>query len=98
MSFKLQMTPEAREQLEVIMNDPAKEGLQKQIKKAFKNLSENPKHPGLHSHPLQGAEQVLGLKAWTSYVQNKTPSAHRILWAYSKTGKEIIILQVIPHY
>ncbi len=80
------------------MNDPAKSGLQKQIKKALGYLSSNPRHPSLNSHPLVGSEEATGLKIWTSYAQNKTPAAHRILWSYSKTKKEIIILQIIPHY
>ena len=92
------MTSEAKKQLEDIMSASSKKGLRKQLKKALRLLSENPKHPGLNSHSLQGAEESLGLKVWASYVQNKTPKAHRILWTYSKLGKEIIILQVIPHY
>lgn len=98
MSFKLQMTPESKLQLSSIMQDKSKLGLQKQLKKALTLLSENPKYPSLKSHPLAGSEESTGIKVWTSYVQNNTPAAHRILWAYSKTQKEIIILQIIPHY
>ena len=98
MKFTLQMTAEAKAQLTAIMLDPAKVGLQKKIKKALGYLTQNPKHPSLNSHPLQGSEESLGVKIWISYAQNKTPAAHRILWTYSKTKKEIIILQIIPHY
>ncbi len=98
MQFKLQMTLEAKGQLSIIMTDDSKAGLQKQIKKCFKLLSENPRHPSLNSHPLVGSEGSTGLKIWTSYIQNKTPAAHRVLWSYSKTKKEIIVLQIIPHY
>lgn len=98
MQFKLQMTSEAKEQLSLIMNGGGKSGLQKQIKKCFRLLSENPRHPGLNSHPLVGSEESTGIKIWISYVQSKTPGAHRVLWSYSKTKKEIIILQIIPHY
>lgn len=98
MKFYLQMTSEAKIQLGAIMNDPSKRGLQKQIKKGLGYLSQNPKHPSLNSHPLVGSEESTGLKIWTSYAQSKTPAAHRILWTYSKTKKEIIILQIIPHY
>lgn len=92
------MTSEAKLQLQKIMTDSSKMGLQKQLKKCLGLLSSNPRHPGLNSHPLVGSEESTGLKIWTSYVQNKTPSAHRVLWCYSNTKKEIIILQVIPHY
>ena len=98
MQFKLQMTLEAKEQLSIIMNDGSKAGLQKQIRKCFKLLSENPRHPGLNSPPLVGSEESAGLKIWSSYIQNKTPAAHRVLWSYSKTKKDIIVLQIIPHY
>lgn len=98
MAYELRMTETAEEQLEGIFSDNSKKGLQKQVKKALKNLSENPKHPSLRSHPLKGAEKIFdGLKVWTSYVQNNTPSAHRILWAY-ENDKIIVLLQVIPHY
>jgi hypothetical protein len=98
MPFQLTITPEAKAQIQSIMDDAAKSGLQKQLKKAFGYLSANPKHPGLNSHPLSGAEKALGVKVWTSYVQNRTPQAHRILWTYGKKKDEIVILAVIPHY
>jgi hypothetical protein len=98
MKFKLQMTLEAKSQLQSIMGNKSRLGLQKQIKKCLGLLSQNPRHPGLNSHPLIGSEESTGIKIWTSYVQNKTPSAHRILWTYSKSKSEIIILQIIPHY
>ncbi len=98
MSFRLTITPEAKNQVWEIMNDTSKAGLQKQLRKAFGFLSQNPKHPGLHSHPLQGSEKALGAKVWTSYVQNNTPQAHRILWSYGKQKDEIVIVAVIPHY
>ena len=92
------MTPESKNQLSAIMQDKSKTGLQKQLKKTLGLLSDNPKYPSLKSHPLIGSEEATGLKIWTSYVQNNTPAAHRILWTYSRTQKEIIILQIIPHY
>lgn len=98
MSFTLHITPEAKTQLTSIMEDESRIGLQKQLKKALKMLSLDPRYPALNSHPLQDSEAILGVKVWTSYVQNKTPAAHRILWAYGKTKNEIIILQIVPHY
>ena len=98
MPFSLTVTPEAKEQIRTIMEDSSKAGLQKQLKKAFGFLSQNPKHPGLNSHPLAGSEKSLGIKVWTSYVQNRTPQAYRILWSYGTNKDEIVILSVIPHY
>lgn len=98
MAFKLSMTREAEEQMQSIMDDPSKKGLQKQLKKALGFLRENPKYPALNSHLLVGSEETMGIKVWTSYVQNRTPQAHRILWTYGTKKQEIVILNIIPHY
>lgn len=92
------ITARAETQIESILKDRAKKGLQSQLKKALRLLSENPKHPGLRSHALHGSEDVYGEKVWTSYVQNNTPEAHRLLWHYGPSAKKIALLTVIPHY
>ena len=96
--FDLVWTPEAKEDAENIKKDPAKAGLQRQLKKALTHLSQNPNHPGLRSHPLQGSEKDFGVKLFTSYVQNNTPQAYRILWMYGPNSKQIRIVAIIPHY
>ena len=96
--FELVWTPEAKEDAEKIKRDSAKVGLQKQLKKALTHLSQNPNHPGLKSHPLQGSEKDFGAKLFTSYVQNNTPQAHRILWIYGPKTKQITIVAIIAHY
>ncbi len=96
--FELRMTAEAEQQIQAIMNDPAKKGLQKQLKKALKHLSQNPRHPGLESHIIDSFEKVYQVKVFSAYVQNRTPKAHRILWAYGPKTRQITVLAVIPHY
>jgi hypothetical protein len=96
--FELRMTSEAQIQIETIMNDPSRAGLQKQLKKALGNLSRNPQHPGLNSHPIDAFEAIYKVKVFTSYVQNNTPQAHRILWTYGPKARQITLLAVIPHY
>lgn len=95
MAFQLENSSEAEAQITKIMEDKSKKGLQKQLKKSLKLLRENPRHPGLNSHLLGECE---GMKVWTSYVQNKTPQAYRVLWTYGEKKDTIFILQVIPHY
>ena len=97
-SFELRMTSEAQAQIEQIMEDSSKLGLQKQLKKSLGHLSNNPQHPGLNSHPMASFEAVYKIKVFSSYVQNSTPQAHRILWAYGPKPRQITILAVIPHY
>ena len=84
----------ADKQIKKIYQDKSKKGLQKQLKKVLNLLKNNPRHTSLHSHLMEPKEQ----KVWTSYVQNNTPSAYRILWEYGKKEKTINILQVMPHY
>ncbi len=96
--FELTWTPQAKVDAEKIKSDPAKAGLRKQLKKALTHLSQNPNHPGLRSHPLQGSEKDFGVKLFNSYVQNNTPQAHRILWIYGPDPKQIRIVAIIPHY
>ena len=97
MSYELRMTPEAEKQISLIMNDKSRTGLQRQLKKALGNLRRDPRYPALHSHLLSGSEEAMGIKIWTSYVQNNTPQAHRILWTYGKK-EQIVVLGVVPHY
>ena len=92
------MTSEAEVQIESIMADPARAGLQKQLKKALGQLSRNPLHPGLNCHPMDTLEKVYHLKVFSSYVQNNTPQAHRILWAYGLKPKQLTVLAVITHF
>ncbi|TVQ78927.1 MAG: hypothetical protein EA369_05865 [Bradymonadales bacterium] len=97
-SFQLFITAQAEAQIERIMKDRSKKGLQTQLRKSLRLLSQNPKHSGLRSHPLQGSQGVYGEKLWTSYIQNNTPQAYRMLWYYGPSDKQITLLAVIPHY
>ena len=72
--------------------------LVKQLKKALNHLITNPSHPGLQSHPMGQFDKIFGGKVFSSYVQNHTPQAHRILWLYGPKPKQISIVAVIPHY
>ena len=78
--------------------DRSRQGLIKQIKKALRNLAENPSHPGLKSHPMKNLDEIYGTTVFSSYAQDNTPQAHRILWTYGPKEKQITILAVIPHY
>ena len=96
--FELLLSTSAKEQIQTIMDDPAKSGLQKQLKKAFRHLSQDPSYPGLSSHPISQFDKIFGGKVFSSYVQNNTPQAHRILWVYGPKAKQITLVAVIAHY
>lgn len=96
--FELFLSSEAKDQIAAILESASKAGLQKQLKKALNHLVQNPHHPGLHSHPISQFDEIFGGKVFSSYVQNNTPRAYRILWLYGPGPKQVTIVSVIPHY
>lgn len=96
--FDLYFTETAENQIRDIESDASKKGLIKQLKKALCHLSQNTQHPGLNTHTMKNLDSLFGCKVFSSYVQNQTPQAHRILWCYGPKQKQITILAVIPHY
>jgi hypothetical protein len=57
-----------------------------------------PRLGSAQSHAMKNLDAVYGTKVFSSYAQNNTPQAHRILWCYGPKAKQITILAVIPHY
>ena len=73
------------------------EKLYRQMGKAMKLLSENPRYPGLHSHEIDALTARYGIKVWESYLENNTPAAGRIFWVYGPDTGDITIIGIEPH-
>ena len=73
------------------------EKLYKKIGKAMAFLSNDPKHPGLHSHEIEALSKRYGMKVWQSYLENKTSGAGRIYWVYGPEKNDITIIGLEPH-
>lgn len=75
------------------------EGLFKQVRKTLKHLRENPRHPGLETHPYSTLEHPWdsSQKVFEAYAQNKTPAAYRVFWCYGPEKKEITIISISAH-
>jgi mRNA-degrading endonuclease RelE of RelBE toxin-antitoxin system len=75
------------------------EGLFKQVAKTIQLLSNNPKHPGLQTHPYITLEHPYDNKekVFEAYVQNRTPGAYRVFWCYGPDKKRITIIAITPH-
>lgn len=75
------------------------EGLFKQVVKTLKLLRENPRHPGLHTHPYSTFEHPWSPKekVFEAYIQNNTPGAYRVFWCYGQKRNVIMILAITPH-
>ena len=71
--------------------------LYRKIGKALCLLSNNPRHPGLQSHEIPSLTARYETKVWESYLENNTPTAGRIFWAYGPEQGDITILAIEPH-
>lgn len=69
----------------------------KKVLKTFNLLSENPRHPGLNSHPFEDLDEVFGERIWESYIENKTPSAWRAWWFYGPEDGQISVVKIAQH-
>jgi len=65
--------------------------------KALGYLAENPRHNSLASHEIDDLTRKYGLKIFQSYLENNTPSARRIFWAYGPDKRDITVLAIEPH-
>ena len=69
----------------------------KKLVKTLGYLEVNPRHNSLESHEIAPLTRRYGMKVWQSYLENQTPAAGRIFWAYGPGKREITILAVEPH-
>ena len=65
--------------------------------KALRLLSQNPRHPGLHTHDIDALTARYGMRVWQSYLQNDTPAAGRVFWVYGPDRQDITIIGLEPH-
>jgi hypothetical protein len=75
------------------------EGLFKQAHKCVALLVNNPRHPGLHTHPYDSIPNPYDSKqkVFEAYAQNQTPGAYRVFWCYGPGKAELTILAITPH-
>lgn len=71
--------------------------LYKKWGKALTLLSKDPFYPSLNSHEINSLTQKYGRKIFESYLENKTPCAARMFWAYGPGRAEITILALELH-
>jgi hypothetical protein len=69
----------------------------KKLVKALGYLQENPRHNSLASHEIDDLTQKYGFKIFQSYLENATPAAGRLFWAYGPDKGDITVLAVEPH-
>ena len=77
--------------------DRDEEKLFKKLVKALGYLAENPRHNSLASHEIDDLTRKYGIKIFQSYLENRTPAAGRIFWAYGPDKRDITVLAIESH-
>ena len=75
------------------------EGVFRQVRKTLRLLSENPRHPGLQTHPYHSLQNPFDAEAkvFEAYAQQHTPGAYRVFWCYGPGKGEITVLAITRH-
>ena len=105
MGFKIRM---GQPEMEALWNDLSarkrlgeldreEEKFFKKLLKVLGFLSANPRHNSLASHEITDLSRKHGTKIFQSYLENSTPSAGRIFWAYGPDQSDITVLAIEPH-
>jgi hypothetical protein len=77
--------------------DKQEQKFYRKLVKALGYLRENPRHNSLASHEIDVLSTKCGFRVFQSYLENKTPAAGRMFWAYGPDKGDITILAVEPH-
>ena len=93
-AFELLLTAKVEKRLVDLVRDQAKF---RKVVKCLAKLEEDPRQPGLSSHPYTTIQGSQGQKVFESYVENSTPSAWRVWWHYGPQDGEITVVALGPH-
>jgi hypothetical protein len=69
----------------------------KKLVKVLGFLGNNPRHHSLQTHEIETLSDKYGFKVFEAYLENNTPAAGRVFWAYGPDKGDITILGVEPH-
>lgn len=97
MTYSLGFTPTVKETLKQLKHSPDLKKRYKVVVKALKFLENNPRHPGLNTHPFTSLKGPHNEKVFEAYAEQNTPGAYRIFFHYGKTKREIVIIAITPH-
>jgi len=97
MTFNLKIMPEAKAQLAELKKDAGLEKHLKAVSGALNKLRQNPRHPGLNSHPYDSLVGPSRESIWESYAENNTPCAYRIFWFYGPERGLISVTSIVAH-
>ena len=97
MTFELHFSKEAKVKLKALKENKGLAKQYKAVKKALKNLRQNPRHPSLQTHLYLSLNGPAGEKVFEAYAEQHTPAAYRIFFYYGPSKGTIVILSIVPH-
>ncbi len=97
MRFRLRFSGEARAVLTDLSKDTSQARKLKKVQKTLGLLQVDPRHPRLRVHPFHSLAGPSETQMWEAYVENRTPGAWRVWFAYGPERGEITILAIGPH-
>jgi len=73
--------------------------------KTIRFLSQDPRHPSLHTHEIESLTTIFTkmigatspVKVFEAYMENQTPGARRLFWTYGPGRREITVLAIEHH-
>jgi len=95
--FEIFLTHQARDQINLLKTDKGLFKRYKSVKKAIQLLSQNPKHPGLHTHEFMTLKGPKGEKVMEAYAEQSTPAAYRVFWHYGPGNEHITVIAITSH-
>ncbi|NIA23702.1 MAG: hypothetical protein GWP03_06055 [Proteobacteria bacterium] len=95
--FDLFITDKAVNQLKKLKYEKGLVKHYKAVRKAFKLLQSNPKHPGLQTHKFYTIKGPDGEEIFEAYAEQHTSSAYRIFFYYGPGKRAITIVSIVPH-
>jgi len=97
MTFLLEFTDTAIEDLKELKRNASLKKRYKAVKKALGYLRQNPKHPSLQTHPYTSLEGPNQEKVFEAYAEQNTPAAYRIFFYYGPVRGSITIVAITSH-
>src|SRR4051794_31806979 len=76
--------------------EPDEEKFFKRLVRVLRFLESNPRYPSLNTHEIDELTAKYGFKVFEAYVENQTPAAGRLFWAYGPEKGDITILGIEP--
>lgn len=95
--FRVILDPDVELEFDELRNDSSKKAISKAVIKALRYMSENIRHPSLHTYKYDDYVGPNGEEIFESYAQNKTPGAYRIFWYYGPEKRMITVIGITPH-